>query len=161
MSGLSLVKRLNAPAGIIIASHRDMFWLTETHMTQFLTRPTVTAKVTAKVITTLMATLMATAATAQTLSDVDDPLYKALVGKSFVGETGMAIKLEEDGTISGGKDDIKFGGTWSVRDGKYCRTLEAPTPEAMRSTGCPDLKVEGDKAIITIRPGTTRTYMLK
>lgn len=157
MLGLSLVKRPNAPAGIIIASHRDMFWLTETHMTQFLTRPTVTAKV----IATAIATLMATAATAQPLSDVDDPLYKALVGKSFVGETGMAIKLEEDGTISGGKDDIKFGGTWSVRDGKYCRTLEAPTPEAMRSTGCPDLKVEGDKAIITIRPGTTRTYMLK
>lgn len=122
-------------------------------MTHFLTRPVIFA--------TAIATLMAAAATAQTLSDVDDPLYKALVGKSFVGETGMAIKLQADGTISGGRGDITIAGTWSVRGGKYCRTLEAPTPEAMRSTGCPDLKVEGDKAIITIRPGTTRTYLLK
>ncbi|MCK0138839.1 hypothetical protein [Aliiroseovarius sp. F47248L] len=94
-------------------------------------------------------------------SDPQDPLFQALAGKSFVGETGLAIKLEKDGTISGGSDAMQFGGTWSVEDGKYCRTLTDPTPEPMRSSGCLDVQINGDQATLTSEDGTVRTYTLK
>ncbi|MDE9448920.1 hypothetical protein J3R80_00375 [Aliiroseovarius sp. Z3] len=90
-----------------------------------------------------------------------DPLFQALAGKSFVGKTGLAIKLEQDGTISGGNDAMQFGGTWSVDDGKYCRTLTEPTPEPMRSSGCLEVQINGDQVTLTSDDGTSRTYTLQ
>lgn len=112
-------------------------------------------------LTTAICALIATAPVAMADSDTQDPLYPALAGKSFVGKTGLAIKLEEDGTISGGSDTMQFGGTWTVENGQYCRTLTDPTPEPMRSTGCLDVQIDGDQATLTSEDGTVRTYTLQ
>ncbi|MCI2393196.1 hypothetical protein [Aliiroseovarius sediminis] len=111
--------------------------------------------------TALLCALLSTAPAALAQSDSQDPLFKQLAGKAFVGETGMAIKLETDGTISGGNDSFQFGGTWTVEDGKYCRTLTEPTPEPMRSTGCLEIQIDGDQATLTSEDGVTRTYTLR
>lgn len=90
-----------------------------------------------------------------------DPLFLALSGKSFVGKSGLAIKLEADGTISGGNDAMQFGGTWRVENGQYCRRLTAPTPEPMRSEGCLDVQIDGDQVTLTSEDGTMRSYTLR
>ncbi|MCK8484033.1 hypothetical protein MUY21_08295 [Aliiroseovarius sp. S2029] len=113
-----------------------------------------------KATATICAALIA-APSAMAQSDSQDPLFQQLAGKSFVGKTGLAIKLEPDGTISGGNDALKFAGTWTVEDGKYCRTLTEPTPEPMRSSGCLEVSIDGDQATLTSEDGTTRTYTLK
>ncbi|MCK8462328.1 hypothetical protein MUY35_00510 [Aliiroseovarius sp. S1339] len=112
-------------------------------------------------IAVALCTLLTSASFAVAQSDPNDPLYQALAGKSFVGKTGLAITLEPDGSISGGNDTLQFGGTWTVEDGKYCRTLTEPTPEPMRSSGCLDVLIEGDQATLTSADGTTRTYTLQ
>ncbi|MCK0143576.1 hypothetical protein [Aliiroseovarius sp. F20344] len=94
-------------------------------------------------------------------SDTQDPLYHDLAGKSFVGKTGLAIKLETDGTISGGNDKFQFGGSWTIEGGKYCRTLTEPTPEPMRTSGCLDVQIDGDQATLISEDGNTRTYTLR
>lgn len=110
--------------------------------------------------TALVASLgITTAVLAQ--SDTQDPLFQDLAGKSFVGKTGLAIKLETDGTISGGNDTVQFGGTWTVENGKYCRTLTAPTPKPMRTSGCLDVQIDGDQATLISEDGKTRTYTLR
>ena len=113
------------------------------------------------VLVTAICTSFTLAPVALADNDSQDPLFQALAGKSFVGKTGLAIKLEEDGTISGGSDAMRFGGSWTVEDGKYCRTLTEPTPEPMRSSGCLDIQIDGDQATLTSEDGTTRTYTLQ
>ncbi|MHA6267876.1 hypothetical protein [uncultured Aliiroseovarius sp.] len=105
--------------------------------------------------------LLALAPPVSAQSDADSALIQALSGKSFVGKTGMAITLEADGTISGGNDAFQFGGTWTVEDGQYCRTLTEPTPEPMRSSGCLDIVIDGEQATLTSADGTIRTYTLR
>ena len=112
-------------------------------------------------IAAALCAFLATTPFAVAQTDPDDPLYQALIGKSFVGESGLAITLDPDGTISGGNDSLQFGGTWTVEDGQYCRTLTEPTPEPMRSSGCLDVMIEGDQATLTSADGTTRTYTLQ
>ena len=112
-------------------------------------------------LVTAICTSFALAPVALADGDLQDPLFQALAGKSFVGKTGLAIKLEPDGTITGGSDAMQFGGTWSVEDGKYCRTLTEPTPEPMRSSGCLDVQIDGDQATLTSEDGTERTYTLR
>ncbi|UWQ15759.1 hypothetical protein K3556_07805 [Aliiroseovarius sp. M344] len=112
-------------------------------------------------LTAAICALAATAPAAMADGDTQDPLFQALAGKSFVGKTGLAIKLEEDGTITGGSDAMQFGGTWSVEGGQYCRTLTEPTPEPMRSSGCLDVQIDGDQATLTSEDGTERTYTLR
>lgn len=112
-------------------------------------------------LTTALCAFLGLAPAVLAQSDTQDPLFQELAGKSFVGKSGLAIKLETDGTITGGNDTLQFGGTWTVEDGKYCRTLTEPTPEPMRSSGCLEVQIDGDQATLTSEDGTTRTYTLQ
>lgn len=58
----------------------------------------------------------------------DDALKKALSGKSLLAPNAQ-LKLARNGKLSGavGKDlKVALEGAWTVRDGKFCRTLELP-----------------------------------
>ena len=113
-------------------------------------------------LTVALFAAIAIAPTAMAENDTQDPLFQALAGKSFVGKSGLAIKLEQDGTISGGNDAMQFGGTWTIeRADNTAAPLTEPTPEPMRSTGCLDVQIDGDQATLTSEDGTTRTYTLR
>jgi len=107
------------------------------------------------VATTLMAPLPLLA------GDTPDPLFEALVGKTFVGQSDFSITLEPDGTLSGGNEAIPIAGTWAVEDGQYCRTLVAPTPAAMQGSGCPAVEINGDHVTFTSESGRVRTYTMQ
>ena len=80
-----------------------------------------------------------------------DPITTAIAGKSITS-AGAVIKLRKNGKLSGTmKNGTKLAGAWTVRDGKFCRTLTAP--EAAAGTACQQAVLGNGTITITGKQG--------
>lgn len=90
--------------------------------------------------------------TVQVQADQTDAIMKAISGKTIVSETAE-FKLRKNGRLTGKAGAVKFKGAWTVRDGKFCRTMTEP-PEWV-GTECQPTKLGDGTVAITGRNGTT------
>lgn len=99
---------------------------------------------------TLAAVLLATATHAQTVAD--------LAGKTLV-MGAASFTLARNGAMTGttGKDPIDA--TWTVRDGKFCRTIRAP--KQLAGTQCQSFEIKGGKVTFRRADGATQVYDIK
>lgn len=82
-----------------------------------------------------------------------DPLFDALSGRTIVNDE-RRVTLNADGTLVG----PDLSGTWSVKDGQFCRVLETG-PENYGADECQ--KVIADGAEITFYSPTGRTAVYR
>ncbi len=79
-------------------------------------------------------------------SESDAALSVALSGRTLTLGANR-INVGADGRLSGSAaNGAAILGTWSIRNGKWCRTLISP--EAMAGSACQSLAIEADKAAI-------------
>ena len=83
-----------------------------------------------------------------------DDLKKALSGKSLTNDSGT-ITLRRNGKIKA----KRFEGAWTVRDGKFCRTITKP--EKIAGTECQEVKFEGKNVTFISPSGRVNTYVMK
>ena len=85
-----------------------------------------------------------------------DPITQQLVGKTLTG-TGLKMQLQEGNRMVGragvGTSTVPIDGAWEIREGRFCRTLSAPSQLA--GTECQDISIEGETATIAGRNGPT------
>lgn len=91
------------------------------------------------------------------LHAADDPLTQALAGKTLVSPNAT-IRLARNGALSGKVGQAKLSGAWTVRDGKFCRTLKAP--ENLAGTQCQDAQLNGKTVTLTTGRGPV-VYQIK
>ncbi len=87
----------------------------------------------------------------QVQADQTDAVMKALSGKTIVSPTAE-FKLRKNGRLTGKAGSLKFKGSWTVRDGDFCRTLTEPKQWA--GTECQPTKLGDGTVSITGRNGT-------
>jgi len=76
----------------------------------------------------------------------DAALSAALSGRTLTLGANR-INVGADGTLSGSAaNGAAILGAWSIRNGKWCRTLSSP--EAMAGSACQRLAIEADKVAI-------------
>lgn len=77
-----------------------------------------------------------------------DPITEAISGKTVKAERGDTVKFHKNGRLTGKvgpKQDIKLLGAWTIRDGRYCRTIKEP--ESFAGTACQDITLNGDGTV--------------
>lgn len=77
-----------------------------------------------------------------------DPITDAISGKTVKAERGDTVKFHKNGRLTGmigPQQDIELLGAWTIRDGRYCRTIEKPASFA--GTACQDITVNGDGTV--------------
>ncbi len=83
----------------------------------------------------------------------DAALTSALAGKTI--SSGKAVlKVRKNGRLSGKvgpNGDVKFEGAWTIRDGKWCRTIKEPASFA--GTECQAMTLGDGVITITGRNG--------
>lgn len=89
-----------------------------------------------------------------------DPITQAVSGRTLVqGDTRISPQANGDlvGTLANGD---ALAGTWRVKDGKWCRTLNAPErfsgPEV-----CQDVALGEGEIVITGSNGEPQTYTIE
>lgn len=89
-----------------------------------------------------------------------DPITQQLVGKVLQG-TDLTLRLQEGNRLAGsagsGTATVPIDGAWEIRDGRFCRTLSAPSQLA--GTECQDIVIEGETATLQTRNGP-RTFII-
>lgn len=84
------------------------------------------------------------------------PAWMSIVGKTLVsGDGNFAIVLNPDGSLEG--EGIK--GSWTERDGKFCRTLTKP--ESRAGTECQIVTLSGNQATFDNQQGRITTWMVQ
>jgi hypothetical protein len=83
----------------------------------------------------------------------DDALRAQLSGKT-IAVNGAETHVNSDGSLSGAVQ-----GTWTIEDGKYCRTIVAP--KAWAGTQCQGVSFDGNQVTFTRPNGKTFTGMMK
>ena len=89
-----------------------------------------------------------------------DPISQQLVGKRL-SSTGMILQLQEGNRMAGRagpSGDVLIDGAWQIREGRFCRTITAPSQ--MAGTECGDISVDGNTATIAGRDGPT-TFIIE
>jgi hypothetical protein len=86
------------------------------------------------------------------------PLRAQLSGKTLTNEF-VTMALTKDGQIIGKESTGEVTrGTWTVRDGQFCRTLTEPA--AYAGTACQDVAFSGNQVTFTRANGSTITYTI-
>jgi hypothetical protein len=93
-----------------------------------------------------------------------DPLFTQLAGKTLTTPR-QAVMLRRDGTMSGRvgpNPDQPFAGSWTVRDGRFCRTITKTEvlPDGIPATKCQTVAITGDQATFTSPNGRSTTQTL-
>jgi hypothetical protein len=107
--------------------------------------------ITRTVSTLICFVLFAQIAQAQNLSE-------ALAGKTLTSEKNSLL-LSKDGRLTGvlGKD--KLVGAWTIRDGKFCRTISEPVRHA--GTACQSVKIDGKVVTFMRADGTPQAWSME
>lgn len=72
-----------------------------------------------------------------------DPLYDALVGKTWEREDGNVTMIASaDGALTGTTSAGDLLGTWEIRNGEFCRTLSSP--ERAAGSACQEMELTDD-----------------
>lgn len=98
----------------------------------------------ATVVSSVCAAICATALAA-------DPITDAISGKTVKDPQGSTIKFARNGGLTGKvgpKQNVALEGAWTIRDGKFCRTLQKP--ERIAGTACQDITVHGDGTVTIV-----------
>ncbi|MEM1076067.1 MAG: hypothetical protein AAF665_20000 [Pseudomonadota bacterium] len=77
-----------------------------------------------------------------------DPITDAISGKTVKASRGDRVTFAKNGRLTGmvgPNQDIELLGAWTIRDGRYCRTLQKP--QAAAGTKCQDITVNGDGTV--------------
>ncbi|WP_243254520.1 hypothetical protein [Sulfitobacter indolifex] len=84
------------------------------------------------------------------------PAWMSIVGKTLVsGDGNFAIVLNPDGSLEG--EGIK--GSWTEREGKFCRTLTKP--ESRAGTECQIVTLSGNQATFDNQQGRITSWMVQ
>lgn len=82
----------------------------------------------------------------------------ALSGKTLTNADTTFI-VNADGTLTGEEATGEaVAGTWTIEDGKWCRTLTQPA--AYAGTSCRDVIIEGDQVTLARPDGSGSTYTM-
>lgn len=81
-----------------------------------------------------------------------DPVFDALLGRTIVNDE-RRVTLNADGTLFG----PDLNGTWSVKDGQFCRVLET-RPENYGADECQKVIIDGAKITFYSPTGRTAVY---
>lgn len=86
-------------------------------------------------------------------------LTEALAGKTLTSGNNSLV-LSKDGRLTGvlgGKD--KLVGAWTIRDGKYCRTISEP--KRFEGTACQSVKIDGKVVTFIRADGTPQAWSME
>ncbi|QCO54724.1 hypothetical protein EOK75_02300 [Pseudorhodobacter turbinis] len=83
-------------------------------------------------------------------ADETETIKQAISGKTIVSGTAE-IKLSKNGRMTGKAGSTTYKGAWTVRDGKFCRTITEPKKWA--GTECQPTKLGGGIISLTGRNG--------
>lgn len=81
-----------------------------------------------------------------------------LAGKTLASKTGTFV-LAPDGALSGDVKGKPLTGVWSVKQGKFCRTIKTPAEFAGKQ--CQAMEMKGNKLTLTREDGSTVTFTVK
>lgn len=99
-------------------------------------------------------------ATASFAADAD--LKATLSGKTIVSEENNAeFKLRRNGRLTGKagtNQQVEFSGAWTIRDGRFCRTIQKP--ESWAGTECQAIELGQGTVTINGRNGPIQ-YVIK
>lgn len=94
------------------------------------------------------------AAGADAMAATDMALTQKLSGATFTNlDNGTVVKANADGTLSGGGG---LSGTWSIKNGQWCRTLTSPP--AYAGSACQKMVIEGNRMTLTRADGSIGRY---
>lgn len=88
----------------------------------------------------------------QAHADQTDTIRKAVSGKTLTNG-GTKFKVKRNGRLTGSSGALKFKGTWTIRDGQWCRTLTEPANFA--GTECQPTELGENTITITGSRGPT------
>ena len=109
---------------------------------------------------TAIASIVLSGCMATTPSEDMDPLTARLSGQTGVHDSGTTITLHEDGRLSGqNPSGDAIVGVWTVRDGRFCRTITAP--DRLAGTNCQDVEFNGNEVTFIRDDNTTSTFVMQ
>lgn len=90
---------------------------------------------------------------AAAVASADAALVQKFAGAKLTSlDTGQVINANADGTLTGA--GVK--GTWTIKNGQWCRTLTEP--KAFAGSACQKMDIQGNVMTLTRANGSTARY---